>query len=637
MRHSEHNTIRDFIETLRGVLRFDTPQLAFCTHFSWFGVVKKERLGIEETHLFYNRRRALLSPNLLTFRIRYGESCGCDGQRRRSNLPLAIEEHDGRGFSGKIAFLEPDILCYHAKLEEGTDASIVWATFLLPETNPKFRRSVSYDPVIRLLVIHTSAPATDNRDPDPHHALTICLQIPEAFTIAGIIADGEGVEIAKGGLDLETDGSLVLNFTAQASELAGHERTFIVGIGEGPTADRIESRMPRGKHVDSQATEAASMRWLTGALDKFTFDGIPRKLRVHYAKAAYQIISNTKAPRGQIGRYSVFPSRGTYCAHYLWDACFTNLGVGQFNERLAEDYLVALCEAQEPDGKIPQFVCATWNRPAESQPPLIAWSAWRLYERFRNKELIRDVYEPLCRMVEWWFANRDEDGDGLVEYQHPLESGWDDSPRFDAGRIAAVDLNSYLNREMRILAQMAPVIARDAETSMWNRRAEEHAAMIRMRLFDPEDEVFYDRLVHEDRFHKVLTPASFMPLWTGIRLPVETVHRMVVRYLLNPKHFFGSKPFPVVAYSDRHYMPDKWWRGPLWPNIAWIMTEILRVQGFHRDYSTAVKRLVDIMTKHDELNELYSSATGRPLGAEGLCWGCAVFMDLARKLGGAEE
>jgi len=429
----------------------------------------------------------------------------------------------------------------------------------------------------------------------------------------------------------------VVVFAASGDALPGPERTFVVGIGEGPASDKIESAMPRARCIDSKATEAASLTWLARGLDDFSFRGIPRRLKTHYAKAAYQILCNTKTPRGQVGRYQVFPSRGTYCAHYLWDACFTNLGVEQFNERLAEDYLVALCEAQEPDGKIPQFVCATWNRPEESQPPLIAWSAWRLYERFGNKELIRDVYEPLSRMVDWWFANRDQDSDGVVEYQHGLESGWDDSPRFDKGRIAAVDLNAYLNREMRVLAMMAPVIARGSESDMWSLRAERHAKQVYARLFDPEDELFYDRLVEDDKLHKVLTPACFTPLWTGFKLNVELVHRMIVRYLLNPKHFFGSRPFPVVAYSDKHHDPGKWWRGPMWPNIAWIMTEILRVQGFHKDHSEAVRRLVGVMLGPDELNELYSSSTGKPLGAEGLCWGDAVFMDLARKLGGAEE
>ena len=144
-------------------------------------------------------------------------------------------------------------------------------------------------------------------------------------------------------------------------------------------------------------------------------------------------------------------------------------------------------------------MCATWSDPAESHPPIIAWSAWQLYERSGNKALIQDVYDPLCRYVEWWFANRDSDGDGLVEYESASESGWDDSPRFHAGRVAAVRLNAYLNREMRVLALMAPVVARDTDSAMWRERAAEHGKQIFARLFDPEDGVYYDRLVEQNR------------------------------------------------------------------------------------------------------------------------------------------
>lgn len=121
-----------------------------------------------------------------------------------------------------------------------------------------------------------------------------------------------------------------------------------------------------------------------------------------------------------------------------------------------------------------------------------------------------------------------------------------------------------------------------------------------------------------------------MPLWTGTQMPPRAAQEMIARYLVSPKHFFGSRPFPVVAYSEPTYDSDRWWRGPVWPNIAWAMTEILRIHGFTNQYREAVRRLVDMMVAHDELNELYSSATGEPLGAPGLCWGDAIFMDLAR-------
>ncbi len=198
--------------------------------------------------------------------------------------------------------------------------------------------------------------------------------------------------------------------------------------------------------------------------------------------------------------------------------------------------------------------------------------------------------------------------------------------------LPGVDLNSYLNREMRLLARMAPILAKDRDAAEWERRAEDHAKLIYAKLYDPEDNVFYDRLVGEDRFHKVLTPASFMPLWCEVKLPADLPADMINKYLINPKHFFGSRPFPTVAYSDRRFDPEQWWRGPVWPNIAWTMTEVLRIHGFHRERREAVRRLLDMMVHGGELGELYSASTGRPLGAAGYAWTCAVLMELCRSV-----
>lgn len=600
-------------------MRFDNPQLALCTHYSWFGIVDGSELGIGETHLFYNRRPALLSPGLLTLHVARstGESSHA---RTRSHEPLAIQETDGRGFHGTVAFLDTDIACYHMRLDPGSDSGRVRARLFVPKSDPSYPRSVRYDAGGRVLIVETKMPKSDPRDPDEEHPLTVVLKAPEGFDLA---ASPPKV----------TDGEVVVEFTADAACLA-EEKTFVVGIGEGPTAGEIAGRVADLGDVDSQRSRSASEQWLAEGLDRFTFDGIDERLRTLYAKAAYQILSNTKAPRGKIRHFASYPSRGTYCAHYLWDACFTNLGVAQFNIELAKDFLRVLCENQEQDGKIPQFVCATWNRPGESQPPLIAWSAWRIYEQCKDLDFIREIYEPVSRFVDWWFANRDSDGNGLVEWNHRLESGWDNSPRFENDRrVTAIDLNAYINREMRLLGRMAELLGMEHDKLAWAKWAKEHAQKMRARLLDRDDGVFFDRIVETKRLLKLLTPASFMPLWTEVEMPLRMAHEMIVAYLLNPKHFWGSRPFPVVAYSERTYDSEKWWRGPVWPNIAWAMTEALRLHEFPDQHAEAVRRLLGMMASHDELNELYSSATGEPLGAEGLCWGDSIFMELARSAG----
>ncbi|MDO8587709.1 MAG: trehalase family glycosidase [Armatimonadota bacterium] len=606
---------RSFIDTLKGKLRFESSHLAFCPHYSWFGVSKREKLGIEDLWLYYSRASPLLSSQFLTFEV--GRGSDVSGKTKtRSDFALEIQEQGEHGFSGVIAFADLDIVCYHLKADPAAGASGVKATMSIPATEPKLKRRVAYDPNTRLLTLETRFPRVDGRDPDPDHPLAICVIVPEAFSLSG-------------GLTAETDEAVQVSWTARADALAA-EQTFIVGIGEGETAAGIKSRTLRLAGIGSRDSRAASKRWLAKALDKFTFDGVPTNMRLHYAKSAYQILSNTKAPRGRLKHAACYPGRGVYAAQFLWDACFTSVGAALFNQKLAEGYLLNIYENQEADGKMPQFVCATWNRPGETQSPLVGWAAWRLYEQFGNKKLVSAVYGPLGRMVEWWFKNRDQDGNGVCEYMGGFEC-WDDSPRFDKGRIEGVDLNAYLNRDMRILAKMAKLLGKQEEAEAWKRRADRHYARMFVELLDPHEEIFYDRLVDQKTFHKILTPASFTPLWAGMAMPKDVARRMIRQYLLDPNRLFGKYPFPTVAYDDPTYKPDSWWRGPVWPNIAWIMVETLEAYGFEKEGKVATNRLLDMMMRHDELYELYSSRSGDPSGCPGYGWTCAVFMDLARK------
>lgn len=628
----QYESLQSFLNAAVARLRFDSVGAAFCTQFSWFSVAKRERLGIEELYLQYNQTSRLLSPNLLTFRVERPDGAS-ERHRERTDSPLAIEENDGLGFSGKTAYLDTDIICYHAHLNKNSKATCIRATLLLPETDPQFERRAEFNGSRGLLTVKTLVSAADPAEPDPHHALTLCLTIPPAFSGFRAIVNGTELSASDGAFVAETDGPLVISFSADATAVTDQEQTFVLGIGEGPSADKIESRMPAGRFVDSALSLRRSIDWLSGALDELTIDRVARKLQFSYTKAAHQILTNTKAQRGQLGRLTCSPARGYGSCHRVLDACFATLGAAHFSERVAEDYLTALCEAQEPNGRIPRFACATWCEQQHSHPPLIAWSALRLYERYGNKEFIRDVYEPLCRSIDWWFSARDLDGDGVVEYLDALESGWDNSPRFDRGPVAAVDLNAFINREMKALAAMAPVLAREHESAQWERRAAEHSQRILERLLDREDELFYDRLVVGDQLNKVLTPASFTPLWTGIRVSRELTHHMIARYLINPRHFFGSRPFPTVAYSDRNYRPDQLWGGATHPGIAWMMTEILRIYGFEHEHREALHKLIEMIEHNPLPHAAYNSATGAPLGAQGATATASVFMEMARASG----
>lgn len=65
-------------------------------------------------------------------------------------------------------------------------------------------------------------------------------------------------------------------------------------------------------------------------------------------------------------------------------------------------------------------------------------------------------------------------------------------------------------------------------------------------------------------------------------------------------------------------------------NIAWLMTEVLRLHGFEQAHREAVRRLMAMLTRDLQMAELYDSRTGEPQGCRGYGWTCSVFMEMLR-------
>ena len=61
--------------------------------------------------------------------------------------------------------------------------------------------------------------------------------------------------------------------------------------------------------------------------------------------------------------------------------------------------------------------------------PLLANLAWQIYQIDENKDFLRAVFPKLMAFISSWFTSRhDRDGDGIPEWDHPLQAGFEDHP-----------------------------------------------------------------------------------------------------------------------------------------------------------------------------------------------------------------
>lgn len=331
-----------------------------------------------------------------------------------------------------------------------------------------------------------------------------------------------------------------------------------------------------------------------------------------------------------------FPCRSSYEGFWIWDCAFQALGFAAWDLELAKDNIRLMlqnqqCDGTERDGRLP-FLHPDATVPS-AQPPLLSWVAMEIYahendraqDPARARAFLEEVYPKLDRWNRWWFRCRDKNGNGLAEWGNNLESGWDNSPRWDnvdglAGwnndcgstLYEAVDLNAYLTQDLRCLGRMAEVLGRDEAGRGWAEAAQRLAQLVVDVLYDPEDNLFYDTHYATGERRKVLTPASFLPLWAGVPLPRDKVRAMIESYLLSPDYFFGRYPFPSVSYREPTHDAagqSGYWRGPIWPNIAYFMIEVLARHDYEEEAREASRRVLKMVGK-EGFHENYNSRTG---------------------------
>ena len=106
--------------------------------------------------------------------------------------------------------------------------------------------------------------------------------------------------------------------------------------------------------------------------------------------------------------------------------------------------------------------------------PLLADLAWQTYQRTRDLDFLRKIQPGLNAFVQCWFNKQhDRDSDGFPEWDHPLQTGFEDNPAFtvwqtggQGGAISAAEspaLVAMLYREIQSLAHIAETLDQPAE------------------------------------------------------------------------------------------------------------------------------------------------------------------------------
>lgn len=381
-----------------------------------------------------------------------------------------------------------------------------------------------------------------------------------------------------------------------------------------------------------RAIEEVQTRW------RNWFNAVPPVLdeyRKQYEYAWWVMAVGLINSRFYFTREGMIPSKIHYVGVWHWDQFFHALAYRHIDSKLAEDQLRILLDHQREDGMIPDAVhdegiVTHLDFPVDAdvtKPPLIAWTALKLYEKSGHLDFLEEIYEPIQRWHNWW-ENYNRDKSGLYEYHHPFSSGLDDSPLWDMGMpVIAPDLNTYLVIQKESLGRIAELLGETSDAQRYRHNADQHMKLMMEMLWDEEMGIFHS--LYKNQRIPVFSLFNLLPIFTG-RLP-DNINQRLIEHLTDPTKFWTEWPLPTVAIDDPKFDAMQMWRGPVWVNINYLFVDGLRRVGQTELADELARKTLAMIMEHQDIYEYYNPLTGErpPKAAPIFGWTSAVFIDLA--------
>lgn len=217
----------------------------------------------------------------------------------------------------------------------------------------------------------------------------------------------------------------------------------------------------------------------------------------------------------------------------------------------------------------------------------------------------------------------------LFDAQRRLRrKGYDITKILDRGLFAIEDLtfNCILIRANDHLREIAKTIKaripKELEHSMdlTPKRLED--------LWDPYAQEYFSRGFITHKLMKVSSIAALMPLYAGCVSRERA--EMLVRKLENDHLFGPAYPVPSVPVSSEWFDADRYWQGPSWVNMNWLIIDGLNRYGF-KDHARALRETTLEMVTKGGFYEYFNPLTGKPLGIKDFSWTAALTIDLLHK------
>ncbi len=329
-------------------------------------------------------------------------------------------------------------------------------------------------------------------------------------------------------------------------------------------------------------------------------------------------------------RDGVYMSKNEMCNLWSWDNCMNAIALSYGHHPMALDQLMLPLDYQHSAGSLPDLVNDVHAQYNFSKPPIYGWTILNMQ---KYMEIAPDTLKTLFLQVEkltlWWLTHRDGDGDGICEYLHGNDSGWDNSTLFlEVPPVESPDLQTFLILQMDFLIQTAKQLQELEKVGFWQ---EKQDALLKNFL----EHCFLDDfpVAKQSGTHHHQPSASllcYLPLLLGEKLP-EKIRKNLIQRLKEGQYLteYGLATEPL---DSPYYREDGYWRGAIWGIATVFVTEALEKNGEENLAREIASRFSKLVAKSG-LAENYNAKTGAPLRDKAFTWTASCYLYLTHRYG----
>ena len=325
-----------------------------------------------------------------------------------------------------------------------------------------------------------------------------------------------------------------------------------------------------------------------------------------------------------------------------------------------------------------------------TQPPVFGFILSLMAERLHNDQgylnLAKEIYPKIVAFHRYLYQYRDPLNEGIAYIDHNWESGTDNSPLWDEALdnidvsnardvselrrdlktvdasqrptnenykryIYLVDLfrsceyddekifqqcpfiiqdvlfNAMLIRSNEGLIHIAELIGENAtEIKDWNERS---IASLNKKFWDDKTGFYYDYDLKKNKQIPIKVSNGFMPLFAGACSQQQA--ESLKQHLLQSFKSGNNLLCPSCATDEPTFNPIKYWRGPIWINVNWMLYHGLKRYGFN-DEAEQVKTDSLKLIEQTGFYEYFDPRPGinkeeRGLGGNYFSWSAALYLD----------